>query len=163
MEQQYHETYQGPEQNQSGSMEIPLAQLMQMEQEHRNGASWFYWVSALSVLSSILMLIGSKIISALTLASTEFLTGLGMYAPELLVFALIPYLFIIGAMVLIGYLSKKGSRIAYLLGIIFLALDTLVLVWALDIIGILFHALVLYYLIRGYIALSKLKKLVPKN
>lgn len=165
LEQQDHETYQGyTEDRAKETMTIPIVEMMQLEKQHRDGANWFYWIAGLSLLSSILIIVGSSFISALTLGTTQMLTIFGIMIPELAVVSGLVCFVILGIAVLLGYLSRKGHRWAYMIGIIFFVLDTLVLIFLFDspdIIGTLFHCLILYYMIRGYIALDKLKKLVP--
>lgn len=159
----YHESYQeAPEQPPEGN-EIPIAQLMQLEKQHHNGANWFYWIAGLSALSSILILFGSSFISAITLGSAEFLAAIGKEIPEMSVAAVIACVLILGVFALLGYLSNKGCRGAYIVGIILFVLDTLLLLWVQDFFGIAFHALALYYMIVGAVALFKLKKLVPQD
>lgn len=162
-----NEYYQGapeeaPEQPLEAN-EIPIARLVQLEKQHRSGANWFYWIAGLSALSSILILIGSPVISAITLGSTEFLVAIGKEVPEMAIATTIASVLILGVYVLLGYLSNKGYRGAYIVGIILFFLDTLFLLWIQDFFGIAFHALALYYLIVGVIALFKLKKLVPQD
>ncbi|MDD4657816.1 MAG: hypothetical protein PHW26_02095 [Eubacteriales bacterium] len=163
----YHESYQEatgeiPQQPQEAN-EISIAQLMQLEKQHRNGANWFYWIAGLSALSSILILIGSSFISAITLGSTEFLVFIGQEIPEMAIAAAVASVLILGVFVLLGYLSNKGYRGAFIVGIVLFLLDTLLLLWIQDFFGLAFHALALYYMIVGAIALFKLKKLVPQN
>jgi MFS family permease len=159
----YHETYQGAPEPQPETNEIPLAKLMQWEKQFRDGANWFYWIAGLSALSSILLLIGSNFISAITLGSTQFLVAIGQLIPEMAIAAVIASVLILGVFVLLGYLSNKGHRWAYIIGIILFALDTLLQLWVQDFFGMAFHALALYFLIVGVIALYKLKKLLPQN
>ena len=157
----------GQEASQEASQEAPpeihAMHRETLEKQHRNGANWFYWIAGLSAFSCLLILIGSPYISALTLGCTEFLVAIGQEIPEAAIAAAIAGVLIIGVYVLLGYLSNKGYRWAYIVGIILLLLDTLLLLWAQDFFGVAFHALVLYYLIVGVIASFKLQKLAPEN
>lgn len=159
----YHESYQGVPEPQPELNEIPIAQMVQLEKQYRNGANWFYWIAGLSALSGILILIGSSIISAITLGSTEFLVVIGHEFPALATVAGIASVVIIGIFALMGYLSNKGHGWAYIIGIILFFLDTLLLLEVRDYLGLAFHGLVLYYLIAGVVAFYKLKKLLPRN
>ena len=156
----YHETYQGTPEQQPELNEIPIARMVQLEKQYRNGANWFYWIAGLSALSSVLLLIGSSFISAITLGSTEFLIAIGTIFPELAFIAAIAGVVIVGVFALMGYLSSKGHGWAYIVGIILFALDSLLLIWVKDFFGLAFHGLVLYFLITGVVAFYKLKKLL---
>lgn len=157
----YHETYQGLPAENENSQEIPLAKLIQYQKQHREGANWFYWIAGLSVLSAVLMGIGSSIVSAISLGSIEFLIALASQVPELSTVAILAGVLIIGIFAGLGFLSNKEHLWAYITGIILFLLDTALLVWVMDFIGIAIHALALYYLIVGCIALKKLKSIAP--
>ncbi len=159
----YHETYQGNPEPLPEINEVPVARLMQLEKQHYDGANWFYWIAGLSALSSILIVIGSPIVSAISLGSTQFLVAIGQQIPELTIAAVIAGVLIVGVFALLGYLSNKGKRGAYIIGIILFFLDTLIVLWAQDYIGFAFHCLALYFMIVGAIALFKLKKLAPQH
>ena len=159
----YHETYQGNPEPQPETHEIPITRLIQLEKQHREGANWFYWIAGLSGLSSILLVIGSPVVSAVSLGSTQLLAAFGQQIPGLTIPAIIASVLILGVFALFGYLSNIGKRGAYLIGIILFFLDTLITLWAEDFIGFAFHCLALYFMIVGVIALFKLKKLLPKS
>lgn len=159
----YHESYQGAPVQQPELNEVPIAKMVQLEKQYRNGANWFYWIAGLSALSSVLLLIGSSFISAITLGSTQFLVAIGQIFPELAFIAVIAGLVIIGIFTLMGYLSNKGHGWAYITGIILFFLDTLLLLWVEDYFGFAFHGLVLYFLITGVVAFYKLKRLFPRT
>jgi amino acid transporter len=150
-------------QQNDGYQEIPIARLMELENQFRNGANWFYWIAALSLASTVLMLIGSTIIPALTLGTTEFLTEIAMYDPTLTYLVLVPYIIILGIVVLVGYLSNMGIRWVYMVGIVLFILDTMLLLTAMDLLGVGFHIFALFFMIKGYTALGKLKKLTSRD
>lgn len=144
-----------------GSCEIPITDLISLEKKFNNGASWFYWIAGLSVLSALLIFVNSPYISAITLGSTEFLAALGREAPALAYVSIAAGVLIVGVFALLGYLSSKRHTWAYILGIVLFSLDTLLLLWVQDFFGLAFHAYVLYNLITGLVALGKLKRLLP--
>lgn len=142
-----------------GFQEVSIADMMNLERQFKSGANWFYWLAGLSVLSTILLYMGSSIIPALTLGIAELLTYLALDEPSWIVVLAPMYLLSVSVIGIIGFFSNKGVRWLYLIGIILIGLDTLLVLLAVDIMGILFHAIALYFLIQGYIALGKLKQL----
>jgi len=161
LDSQYHETYQGPVIQEEESAEISIAQMMQLEKQYRDGANWFYWIAGLSLLTSILLAVGSSYFPAIALGIVTLSTVMGMTIPALSNVVVVPIIIAVGVLGLIGYLSNKGHSWAYLLGISLFGLDTVLLLVFMDFMGICFHALALFFIIRGYVSLQKLKKLVP--
>lgn len=142
-----------------GFQEVSIADMMNLERQFKSGANWFYWLAGLSLLSTILLYMGSSIIPALTLGIAELLTYLALEEPSWIVVLAPMYLLSVSVIGVIGFFSSKGVRWLYLIGIILIGLDTLLVLLAVDIMGILFHAIALYFLIQGYIALGKLKQM----
>jgi len=66
---------------------------------------------------------------------------------------------IAGFFVLFGWLSKKGYGAAFLIGIVLYVLDGLLFLVFMDWMGLAFHALAVFLMVRGYLALRKLRAL----
>lgn len=62
---------------------------------------------------------------------------------------------IAGFFVLFGWLSKKGYGAAFLIGIVLYVLDGLLFLVFRDWMGLAFHALAVFLMVRGYLALRK--------
>jgi hypothetical protein len=118
----------------------------------KSGASWFYWIAALSLINSI---------SAFAGANFRFIFGLGItqildaeYAPTI---ALVLDFVIAGVFVLFGVFAHKLYSWAFMAGILSVAADTVVLLKYQRMLNVAFHVLVLFFLGRGFIACRKIK------
>jgi hypothetical protein len=129
----------------------------------KRGANWFYWIAGLSVVNSVAFLVGAKF---------HFLAGLGVTeiadavieasiqqgAPGYLRgISVIFDLVAVGGFALAGYFANKFVRTAFLVGIIFYAIDALIVLALVDVFMLAFHALALYSLVRGYIACREMR------
>ena len=133
-----------------------------LDAQVKNGASWFYWIAALSVINTIIYMSGSN---------WAFLAGLGLTqlagafvdlaidngAPGALKVVAIIFNFVLVALfALIGYYANKKFSAAFIVGIVIYALDGLLLL----LLGVLFsagfHAFALFFIIRGFLAARKL-------
>lgn len=126
----------------------------------RNGANWFYWVAALSVINSIISLSGG---------SVSFLAGLAIpqvadaYAAHLGFVG--PY-FSIGTDLLFafffcgfGYLTTHGSRAAFIAGMVLYVLNGAVYLLVSAWLPLAFHGFVLFQMFTGWKARQKLARL----
>jgi hypothetical protein len=129
----------------------------------KSGANWFYWIAALSVINSIAFIAGAKV---------HFLAGLGVTeiadavieasiqqgAPDYLrAVSIIFDLVVVIGFAFAGYFANKFIRTAFLVGIIFYAIDAIIVLALTDFFMLAFHAFALYSLIRGYIACREMK------
>jgi hypothetical protein len=124
----------------------------------RSGASWFYWIAALSVVNSVLEFSGH---------GGGFLFGLGItqlidqFASSLgtggrgIAFGL--DFLAAGTLVLLGIFGQKGHGWAFILGMLLYACDGIVFLLGPSWLGIGVHAFVLFCLFRGFMASRELK------
>jgi len=126
-----------------------------LQQRHKSGARWFFWIAGLSVVTSLLSLSGSNIAFFLSLGSTQVIDGFASgLASELgdgtKIVALLLDVIIAGGFALIGWLAFKRHLWAFVVGMSLFALDAVILlvfqVW----ISLVFHALVIFWIFRGY-------------
>lgn len=145
-------------------MEGAKARLLHQMQ---NSAKNFYWIAGLSFINSIITAFGGDFYLVLGMASTLFVdyfaVGMAEEAPEMrLIFtgiALVISFFLSGIMALFGYLAIKGKRWAFVLGMIFYGVDTLIMLAFQEWKGVLIHLFFLYALFTGVRALNQLRKL----
>jgi hypothetical protein len=151
------------------SQQLAIANLMRRA---KSGASNFYWIAALSLINTVLVVAESQTRFVIGLAVTQFVDAFAYYAgqdtPEaktiLLVIAFVIDFVIIGLFALFGYLSTKGQRWAFITGIILYALDAVLMLIFQDWLGLAFHAFFLWGLFNGLNALNQLQKLLhPKT
>ncbi len=125
----------------------------------RAGAHWFYWIAGLSFINSIGLIFDWNV---------GFIAGLGItqifdaFLYELLgeysLWSLTPTIMFSGGFVLIGYLAKKRSRVAFIIGMILYALDSLLFLMVTDMFGFLFHMFALYMIYNGFKHLKTLRE-----
>ena len=132
--------------------------------QRTNGARWFFWVAALSLVNSLVTLFDgnwsflaglgiTQLISGLALAlSTDLGVGVTVVA---FAFELIVLLICVG----FGLFAQKGHTWAFIVGMLLYALDGLIFLWVQDWLSLGFHAFVLYGIYRGLDASRRLDRL----
>jgi hypothetical protein len=137
------------------------------EKNLNDGANWFFWIAGLSVVNIIFLLTGSDRTFIIGLGSTQ-LIDIILSGTDSIVrgigFAIDA--FIVGIFMLLGFLARKKMGWCFIIGMIFYALDGLIYLQIKDYLSLGFHALVLYFLYKGYSALRELKKIdleTPRN
>jgi hypothetical protein len=137
--------------------EVDSAQLGEVYQRYKSGANWFYWIAGLTLVTSIVTFSGGGWRFLISLGTTQFIdafaeglsTELGG-APK--VVALVLDIFVTALFVLFGVLAGKKLLSAYMIGMIVFGLDGLVSLLFQDLIGVVAHAVVLFFMARGYMA-----------
>lgn len=124
----------------------------------KSGASWFYWIAALSLVNSIAAFTGSDWRFIIGLGITQIFDAIGQeIASAGKIVALVLDLVVAGVFVLFGVFANKGHLWAFIVGMVLFALDGLIFLLAQDWIGVGFHVFVLYCLFRGVQASRRLK------
>jgi hypothetical protein len=127
---------------------------------HANKAcGWFAAIAAFSLINSLLIFFKSGVSFVIGLGVTMVVDGFiavghqhvtGAAATALTVIGFLINLILIGVFVLIWFLSKRGSKAAYITGMILYFLDALLFLLFKDWVGVAFHAFFLYALIGGF-------------
>ena len=152
-------------------MEEPSAnkELQELMQQFKAGAGWFYFVAALSIINTVLMTFDvgwafffglgiTQVFDGLAAAiAAEIGEGPGVWIVRGVALAF--NLGISGFFVLFGWLSQRGYGIAYIIGMVLFLLDGLIFLLASDWGGLVFHAIALFLMFRGYGALRKIRAL----
>jgi hypothetical protein len=149
-----------------GASALPAdAQRRTLEQQRRNGLSWFYWVAALSMANSIVALTGGKFSFIFGLALTQVVDGIFMGAasdPGSFSFAaLAADALIAGGIAMLGWFAIKGHASAAVFGMVLYALDGLVFLLFGDLMAAAVHAFALWGMWRGLAAHRALVQLAP--
>jgi len=133
------------------------AQHAAVYQRYKSGANWFYWIAGLSLVTSIISFAGGGWRFLISLGATQIFDGLaeGLStdfggAPK--VIALVLDIFVTALFVLFGVLAGKKMLWVYMIGMVVFALDGLILLPFGDLIGVLAHGVVLFFMVRGYMA-----------
>lgn len=137
-----------------------LAVLEGLHKAVRGGGSWFYWVAGLSIINTLVVLFHGDVAFIVGLGATQIVDAVIWEAgPEVALIALPINLVIAGVYVLLGYFACQRMRWAFILGIVFYALDGLIFVLVKDWLPLAFHAYVLYAISRGLKAAGVLREL----
>lgn len=143
----------------------------ELTQRYTSGANWFYWIAGLTIITSLIAFFGGGIRFLISLGLTQIIDGFAeALATELgsavQVIGLLLDLVVTGIFVLFGYLAGKKVLWAYVLGMVVFLLDGLLALAFKDAIGVIAHAVVLFWLFRGYQAgreLVSLEKLMAEQ
>jgi hypothetical protein len=127
------------------------------EKQTRTGGDWFLWIAGFSVINSLISLMGAGIHFVVGLGTTELFdafashSGAGGKAAALAVDLLAA-----GFYVLYGLFARRGARWAFVTGMVFYALDGLLLLMVKDWLSVAFHAYALYRIFGGLQAAGRL-------
>jgi hypothetical protein len=145
-----------------------IEEKLRLENRFKNGAGWFLWIAGLSLLNSIILLVGGV---------WNFLIGLGLMqvidgiASEVamnatsgvgIIIKLIAFaadLLIAGIFVAFGVLARKGYKWSFIVGMILYALDGAIFLLVPDFFSIGFHLFALFGLYGGLQAYNKLMEM----
>jgi len=122
------------------------------------GASWFYWIAAVSLVSTLIAATGIVVPFVLALGFTRILdvSGAEMGGAGRVGLAILS-LIVIASVALAGWLSNQGRLWAFATGIVLYALDGVLLILAQRWIDVAFHGLALFFLFRGLQACRALR------
>ena len=122
-----------------------------------SSARWFYWVAALSLVNSIIVIAGGDWSFLFGLGTTQFVDGIVVLAvqedPGAALFAkglgLGIDLMIAGIYALFGWLAARRRTWAFAVGMILYAMDGMIFLFFRDFLGLAFHGWVLFSLFTG--------------
>ena len=146
-------------------LESLRAELIQLHTRGSAGAGWFFWIAALSLINSVILLSGGD---------THFVVGLGVTLvadviasavasenPEIggivkgLAFGF--DVAVAGVVCLFGWLSRRPMLPVFALGMVLYALDGLIYVLANEWLSVGFHVFVLIGMWNGFNAYRQMK------
>jgi hypothetical protein len=141
----------------------------QLEQRMKSGANWFYWIAALSLVTSVISLAGGTWAFLVSLGVTQLVDAVANVGAERLgvgvkIVALVFDLVAAGLFALFGYFAGKRQTWAFVVGMALYALDAVVCLLIGFWLGLAFHAFALYSIYGGYKAaasLSQMERFTP--
>jgi len=135
------------------------------EQTFKSGANWFFWIAGMSVVNSVVQLFQGTWGFVVGLGLTQLIDGIAQAAAGevsgnaaavirtlAFIVTLIAALFFVG----IGWLARKRKGWAFITGMVLYLLDGLLFLAVMDLLGLAFHGLALFFMLQGYLALRKL-------
>lgn len=138
---------------------ILLAQL-------KNGANWFYWIAALSLINSVIFAFEGNLSFVSGLAITQIVDALSDSAvaagssETVKAIAIIVDLLFAALFALIGYYANKGMSWVFIVGIIIYGFDALLCLLIESYLGAGFHLFVLFFVVSGFLASRNLARMV---
>lgn len=129
----------------------------ELSERFRSGANWFYWIAGLTLVTSIIGLLGGGWRFFLSLGVTQLIDGIAVYTADSLgdatkIIAIVLDIVITAMFAGFAYLANKRQMWAYIVGMVVFFLDGLLSLLITDWIGILVHGFVLVMMVRGYLA-----------
>ena len=119
----------------------------------RAGAKWFYWIAGLSMINSIVVMTGGNFHFVVGLGITSVVDAVAKrLGSRGSVLDIVINGCMAGVFVLFGTFALKMQRWAFVVGMALYAIDGLLLLSVRDILGVAFHAYVLFALYRGFTA-----------
>lgn len=140
------------------------------EQTRRSqtGANWFFWIAGLSLVNSLIVVMGGNWSFLAGLGVTQFIDAVARGlstrgGAAATVLALLLDVGAAGVLVMFGLLARQRHSWAFVLGMILYAMDGLLLVIVQDWLGLAFHAYALFCIYRGLSANNKLGELLAER
>lgn len=118
-----------------------------------HGADWFFWIAILSVINSLIVYFYNTPNTPVSLGITQWLDGTSggiassMTTPELFTNILIAFVLCVFAL-----LARRGSDIAFVVGIFLYVLDSFLMIGVRDFFGFGVHLIALFFLVKGLLA-----------
>ncbi len=143
------------------------AQLAQLHARGTSGAGWFYWIAALSLINSVILLSGGDrhfvVGLGVTLISDSIAKAVADENPEIATVAKgIAFgfdLFVAAIVCLFGWLSRRPILPIFVLGMILYLLDGLIYLMVGDWMSVGFHVFVLLGMWSGFNAYREMKQI----
>lgn len=131
------------------------AQHAALKESYKSGANWFYWIAGLTLITSIIGLLGGEWRFFLSLGTTQIIDAIANAASGDLgnatkVIAAVLDIFIVAMFVAFGVLANKRQLWAYMTGMVVFLFDGLVSLLIFDWLGVIVHIIALYFMFRGY-------------
>ncbi len=141
---------------------------LDLQNQAKKGANWFYWIAGASLINTIIFLFNGSVSFIIGLGITQLVSGIALAVeaetdsvsmPKVGVFLI--NLAISAVFAAIGYFGGKGMIWAFIVGIVLYVLDGLIFILFEDLLSIGFHIFALIFIVRGFLAANKLRKIEP--
>ena len=129
-----------------------------------SGANWFYWVAILSLLNTFIVWYFNNGNTPLALGATQWTDGTTGHMnadgwfPPLRMAGILTDILIAGVFAMFGYLAKRGSDFAFVLGMFLYVCDAMLSIGLRDVFGSMFHLIPLFFMFKGLLASRHLRE-----
>jgi len=118
-----------------------------------HAADWFFWLAILSVINSLIVYYYKVPNTPGALGITQWVDGTtsGINASMTTV-SLVTNILIAGALAMFGLLARRGSDVAFVVGIFLYVIDAFLMIGMKDFFGFGVHLIALFFLVKGLLA-----------
>lgn len=147
--------------------EMDVREKVKAENQLKSGANSFYLIAGLSLVNSVLYILGVRLNFLIGLGITQLIDGIASAIAKdfgsstgniARAIAIIMDLIVAGIFILFGVFARKRAKWSFFIGTVLYALDGLLFLWVKDFLSLAFHVFVLFWLINGLMAIDKLKQ-----
>ncbi len=124
-----------------------------------HGADWFFWLALLSIVNSLIVYFYNTPNTPVALGLTQWLDGTnGGIGSSMSLSWLVNNILIAGCLAMFGLLARKGSDIAFVVGIFVYVIDAFLMIGVRDLFGFGVHLLAIFFLCKGLLASRHLRE-----
>jgi hypothetical protein len=148
-----------------------IEEKIKLENAIKSGASNFYWIAALSLINSFVILVGGNWSFFIGLGITQLVDGIFMTITKsvgngststIQIIGFIINIFFSGIFVVFGIFAHKQKKWAFITGMVLYALDSLIFLFVLDFFSIGFHIFILFGIFTGFSVMEKHNELMKQ-
>ena len=118
-----------------------------------HAADWFFWLAILSVINSLIVFYYQTPNTPIALGITQWLDGTsGSFNDTMSASELLTNILIAGVLAAFGLMSRRGSDVAFVVGMFLYVLDSFLMIGLRDFFGFGVHLIALFFLGKGLLA-----------
>lgn len=120
-----------------------------------HGANWFFWLAILSLINTLLVFYYGLPNLPFALGITQWLDGtmgFGRSGVAMTTSALLVNILVAGVLAMFGLLARRGSDVAFVVGIFLYAIDAMLAIGLRDFFAFGVHLIGLFFLVKGLLA-----------
>ncbi len=146
---------------------VLIQKKLQLDNQIRGGVDWFFWIAGLSLINSIVYLLGNNFVFFLGLGITQivdgfmsaFAEGFGSGGNILRFIGFAMDVFVAGIFVVLGLFGRKRYKMPVIIGMILYAVDAVIVLLFQDFLSAGLHAFALFGIWNGLKSISELENL----
>ena len=118
-----------------------------------HAADWFFWLAILSILNSLIVFYYQTPNTPIALGITQWIDGTsGVFNGAMTAGELLTNILIAGVLAAFGLMARRGSDIAFVVGIFLYVIDTFLIIGLRDFFGFGVHLIALFFIVKGLLA-----------
>ena len=118
-----------------------------------HAADWFFWLAILSIINSLIVYYYQVPNTPIALGITQWLDGTHSgFNATMSGSALVINVLIAGVLAAFGIMARRGSDLAFVVGIFLYVIDAFLTIGLRDVFGFGVHLLALFFLVKGLLA-----------